>query len=107
MPITVAGPYDFSTESAVAGHDIDHCYAGVTGPVRLRWAGRPNALNIMSSPELSAAVVYVPKGGDAFCFEPVPHINNALNLPGHKPAMPVIAAGESFAARIEFHAVAA
>ena len=77
--------------------------AGVSGPVQISWVGRPLRLEIGSN--LPAAVVYVPKGGDSFCFEPVPHINNALNLPGHAPAMPIIAPGERFEAEIDFKVV--
>jgi aldose 1-epimerase len=104
-PLLPSGPYDFRTPAPVEGRDVDHCYAGVSGPARIMWSDRPLALEIASSPQLPAAVVYVPKGGDAFCFEPVPHINNALNLPGNAPAMPVIAPGEAFETTITFTAV--
>jgi hypothetical protein len=36
----------------------------------------------------------------------VPHINNALNLPGYEPAMPIVAPGGIFSARIRFRALA-
>lgn len=98
-------PYDFRNGAPVEGRDIDHCYAGVSGPVRISWADRSLALEITSLPQLEAAVVYIPKGDDAFCFEPVPHINNALNLPGHAPAMPVIATGAVFETTISFRAI--
>jgi aldose 1-epimerase len=97
--------FDFRNGAPIEGRDIDHCYAGVSGPVRISWADRPLALEIMSSPQLEAAVVYIPKGGDVFCFEPVPHISNALNLPGHAPAMPVIALGETFETTIMMRAL--
>ncbi len=103
-PLFPDGHYDFSTPAPVEGRDVDHCYAGVSGPARIKWADRPLTLEIISVPQLSAAVVYVPKGGDAFCFEPVPHINNALNLSAHAPAMPVIAPGEAFVTTIAFKA---
>lgn len=96
--------FDFRNGAPVEGRDIDHCYSGVSGPARITWADRPFALEITSAPQLEAAVVYIPKYGDAFCFEPVPHINNALNLPGHTPAMPIVAAGETFETMITFRA---
>jgi aldose 1-epimerase len=56
---------------------------------------------------MTAAVVYERKGGNAFCFEPVPHINNALNRPGDLPAMPKVQPGKSFTGIIRLTAVKA
>jgi aldose 1-epimerase len=109
LPSTPLPPdfrFDFRNGAPVEGRDIDHCYAGVSGPAWISWADRPLALEVSSSPQLEAAVVYVPKDGDAFCFEPVPHINNALNLPGHAPAMPIIAASGTFETVITMTAIA-
>ena len=99
-PVAPDGKFDFSAGVAVEGRAVDHCYAGVSGPVRIRWHDRPLMLEIDSA--LPAAVIFIPKGGASFCFEPVPHINNALNLAGHAPGMPVIAPGERFEAVIAF-----
>ncbi len=96
------GDFDFAGGAAVTGRAIDNCFSGVGKLVHIRWATRPLALTIAS--DLPAAVVYIPAGGDMFCFEPVPHINNALNLPGHSPAMPVIPPGATFEAIIRFMA---
>jgi aldose 1-epimerase len=93
--VAPAGPFDFSAGAMVAGRDIDHCYAGITGSATIGWLDRPFQLKIETSPQLPSAVVYIPEGGGAFCFEPVPHINNALNLPGEEPAMPVVSPGET------------
>jgi len=102
---TPAGRFDFRAPAMVAGRDIDHCYGDWTGVARIDWQGLPFALTITADPVLAAAVVYIPPGGDAFCFEPVPHVSNALNLPGATPAMPVVAPGETFSATIMFEAV--
>ncbi|WP_295445212.1 aldose 1-epimerase [Sphingorhabdus sp. EL138] len=101
--ITPNGEFDFSTDSKVAGRSIDHCYAGWDGKTRIHWTGRQLALEITA--DMEAAVVYVPKDGSAFCFEPVPHVNNALNLPGELPTMPIVAPGEYFTATILLKAV--
>lgn len=106
-PQAPAGDFDFRAPAAVAGRSIDNCYAGVAGPVRIDWTGRPLALAITASPRLPAAVVYIDPDADSFCFEPVPHINNALNLPGHAPAMPIMAPDQWFRATIDLRAVAA
>lgn len=97
--------FDFSQAAPVERADIDHCFAGWSGPARIAWPDRPLALEISGSPELSAAVVYVRSGADGFCFEPVPHINNALNLRGQTPAMPTVAPGGTFSASIRFRAL--
>jgi aldose 1-epimerase len=101
--ITPNGEFDFSTNCKVAGRSIDHCYAGWDGKTRIHWTGRQLALEITA--DMEAAVVYVPKDGNAFCFEPVPHVNNALNLPGELPTMPIVAPGEYFTATILLKAV--
>jgi aldose 1-epimerase len=103
--VAPAGQYDFSNGGTVTGRSIDHCYAGWGGSARIAWAGRPFALEI--SADMAAAVVYVPLGGSAFCFEPVPHINNALNRPGQSPGMPVVGPGNNFTSTIRLQAVGA
>lgn len=102
---TPSGEFDFTKGERVEGNDIDHCYSGWPGEARIIWQGRPLGLVITSN--MSAAVVYIPKGGDAFCFEPVPHINNALNRPDDEPAMPVIQPGSSYRSTILMSAVSA
>jgi aldose 1-epimerase len=96
------GSFDFSTAAPVAGRSIDHCYTGVTGTTKIRWADRDYGLDIIVSENLPAAVVYIPANSDAFCYEPVPHLNNALNMSRVDAHMPVVAPGESFCSRIDF-----
>lgn len=101
-----AGHFDCTTPTAISGRAIDHCYDGVGGTAHIAWSGRAFALEIASSSSLPAAVVYIPAGGNAFCFEPVPNITNALNRPD-MPPMPVVAPGECFEATITLRAVPA
>ena len=100
-----AGPFDFSKGSAVEDADIDHCFTGWNGVAIIAWPDKKQALGITVSRELSSAVVYIRPDLDAFCFEPVAHINNALNRHDLESAMPVIAPGESFEASIRFRAI--
>jgi aldose 1-epimerase len=100
-----AGPFDFSKGSAVEDADIDHCFTGWNGVAIIAWPDKKQALGITVSRELSSAVVYIRPDLDAFCFEPVAHINNALNRHDRESAMPVIAPGESFEASIRFRAI--
>lgn len=100
-----SGPFDFSNGASVEHADIDHCFTGWNGVAIIAWPGRPQALGITASRELSSAVVYIRRELDAFCFEPVAHVNNALNRGDPESAMPVIAPGESFEAGIRFRAI--
>lgn len=99
------GAFDFAKGERVQGHDVDHCYGGWKGETRIIWKDRPLGLRITS--DMPAAVLYIPRDGDAFCFEPVPHINNALNRRGDSPTMPVIQPGSSYQSTITFTAIAA
>ncbi len=104
---TPTGQFDFAAGAAVAGRRVDNGYAGLSGAARIGWRGRPMALEIVVEPALAAAVVYIPPDGDAFCFEPVAHVINAINLPGAVPAMPVIEPGTAHVMTIRFRAVSA
>jgi aldose 1-epimerase len=99
------GQFDFSKGVSVENADIDHCFTGWNGVAIIAWPGRAQALGITASRELSSAVVYIRRELDAFCFEPVAHMNNALNRSEPEAAMPVIAPGESFEASIRFRAI--
>lgn len=98
------GPFDFSHGTPVE-NDIDHCFTGWNGVAIIAWPAKAQALGITASRELSNAVVYIRRDLDAFCFEPVAHINNALNRDDPESAMPVIAPGESFEASIRFRTI--
>jgi aldose 1-epimerase len=100
-----AGQFDFSRGAAVEDADIDHCFTGWNGVAIIAWPDKPLALAITGSRALSSAVVYTRRGLDAFCFEPVAHINNALNRADRESSMPVIAPGESFEASIRLRAI--
>jgi aldose 1-epimerase len=98
----VSAPFDFSAPTAVEGRSVDNCYTGIAGPATIAWEDRALTLTITS--DLPAAVIYIPFGEAAFCFEPVPHINNWLNLQSQSPAMPIVVPGAAFKTQIKFHA---
>ncbi len=100
--VSPEGQFDFSRGGAVAVRDVDHCFAGWQNEAHIMWDKRPHALDITS--DMSCAVVYIPKGGDAFCFEPVPHINNAVNRVDDEPMMARLNPGEHFKAMIRMQA---
>jgi aldose 1-epimerase len=99
------GHFDFSELGKVSGRDIDNCYADWAGTAKICWEGRALALEI--SANLNTAVLYIPNNSDRFCFEPVPHVNNALNRPDLKPAMPIVEPGSVFEAIITLQSLPA
>lgn len=99
-PEKPVGQFDFADGARVQGRVLDNGYGQWDGEAQIRWSDQPMLLDIIS--DMSAAVVYIPEGGDSFCFEPVPHIINALNLPEYGPQMAVVAPGETFKAAIDF-----
>jgi aldose 1-epimerase len=103
--VTPAGLLDFSKGLDVEQADVDHCFSGWSRAAYIAWPDKPLALEITASLELSYAVVYSSRELDAFCFEPVAHVNNALNRHDGESAMPVIAPGGSFSAGIRFRAI--
>ena len=105
VKVRPSGQYDFSQGLAAEHAEIDHCFTGWNGTARIEWAGKARALEITASPELNNAVVYIRREQESFCFEPVPHINNALNRRDRDAAMPVLASGASFTASVRFQAV--
>jgi aldose 1-epimerase len=104
--VTPSGKFDFSQATPVEHVSIDHCFTGWSGSAYITWPEKPWALHISGSRTLPSAVVCIRGADSVFCFEPVPHINNSLNLQGFEPAMPIVAPGESFRASIRFRAVA-
>jgi aldose 1-epimerase len=101
----IAGEFDYSRSVAIQERALDNCFTGWQGPAHVAWTDQPWALEISASSALPCAVVFIHDAVDGFCFEPVPHINNALNLPGQQPTMPVISPGGSFEAVIRFRAL--
>ncbi len=102
-----AGNFDFSAGARVQGRRLDNCYAGLTEPATISWIDRSYSLRIEQTPDLPGAVVCIPEPPGAFCFEPVPHVNDALNRMPALGAMPVVALGEAFTAAIVLRAVPA
>lgn len=81
---------------------VNHAFTGWGGRTSVTWPKRRLSLSIEA--DTSCYVLYVPPGEDYFCFEPVDHPINAVNLPGGGPAhgMTVLAPGERLARRFSF-----
>lgn len=86
--------WDFSIGRSPGGESIDHCFSGWDGSANI-----DDRIQITSDEALRHAVLYTPKGEDYFCFEPVTHINNAVNIPGppSRTGLRIIEAGETLA----------
>lgn len=97
--------FDYSSTMSVARGEIDHCFVGWDRTAIISWPDRSLALEITASEELPCAVVCIRNDIGGFCFEPVPHMNDALNRDNRDFLMPVIAPGESFTAGIRFRAI--
>ncbi len=97
--------FDYSNTMSVARGEIDHCFVGWDRTANISWPDRALALEITASEELPCAVVCIRNDIGGFCFEPVPHMNDALNRPKGDYLMPVIAPGQSFTAGIRFRAI--
>jgi aldose 1-epimerase len=69
----------FDQPRALPATLIDNVFAGWDGCADIMWPDRGIALRIQAN--AAYYIVYAPKGGDFFCFEPVDHLINAHNMP--------------------------
>ena len=92
--------WDFSGGKSIRGLAIDHCFTGWSGPALVEWRDRPYAVEITADAGLPYAVLFVSEALDCFCFEPVSHMNDALNWDGRTPAtgLRTLAPGEAHSA---------
>jgi aldose 1-epimerase len=97
--------WQFHGGRALDGVELDHCFTGWQRRALVEWPEKGLALEIAAEPPLSYAVIYVPKGRDFFCFEPVSHENGALN-PSRRPAsesgLQVLAPGADLKSTVHF-----
>jgi aldose 1-epimerase len=108
LPILRVKPFDkfdYSNAMSVARGEIDHCFVGWDRIAEISWPDWPLALELTASETLPCAVVCIRSDIGGFCFEPVPHMNCALNRRNREYAVPVIAPGKSFNASIHYRAV--
>jgi aldose 1-epimerase len=65
----------------VAGLEVNHCFSGWKGPVRLTRPRHGVAVELRASPELDHLQVYRRAGMPWVCAEPVSHATGAWSLP--------------------------
>ncbi len=61
---------------------LDHAFADIAAEADIIWPGAGWGLGLTASPDLRGAVLFSPRGRDLFCWEPVSHPIDAVNLPG-------------------------
>jgi aldose 1-epimerase len=94
--------WDFSTDTDLPTGGLNNGFQGWTGQARITWPREGLALDV--SGDVDTYIVYVPEGEGFFCFEPVDHPVDALNLPGGATAhgMSLLAPGQALARSFAF-----
>jgi aldose 1-epimerase len=83
MPTTlVSAPEKIKTAEGllIVGSDLDNVFTGFTGEATITWPEWEARANITTSSNCKFMVIYSPKGEDYFCFEPVTHCTDAINM---------------------------
>lgn len=78
--------WDFSAPRTLQEPGLDNCFAGWAGSAGITWPAAGRTLRIAADRRFGHAVVFTPAGSDTFAFEPVSHLNDAINrldVPGH------------------------
>jgi len=94
--------WQFGVAYPLPGQLVNHAFSGWSGRAAVVWPRR--RLSLVVSANTDYYVLYTPPHADFFCFEPVDHPINAMNLAGGGDAhgMTVLARGERLARRFEF-----
>ncbi|ACR27720.1 aldose 1-epimerase [Burkholderia glumae] len=81
---------------------VNHAFTGWGGRASVAWPSRGLTLGIES--DAGCYVLYTPPGESFFCFEPVDHPINAVNLPGgaEQHGMTLLGPGARLARRFRF-----
>jgi len=78
--IPIGTDYDFAGGRALAGLSLDHCFNGMGRKANISWPEKSRSLELRYSENLKWAAVYISQADNCFCFEPVSHAHNALNM---------------------------
>ena len=88
--------FNFSTSKDLPG-GLDTGFGDWNGEAMIAWPIDGIGLLIKASGQIDHAIIYTPIDQDFFCFEPVTHPINAINLGA---GMPIIGPGEKFEASV-------
>lgn len=100
--VSVPAAWQFGVAYPLPGVLVNHAFTGWSGHAAVVWPKRRLSLTISGNADYY--VLYTPPGEDFFCFEPVDHPINAVNLPGGPDAhgMTVLAPGERLTREFRF-----
>ncbi len=71
--------FNFSSGRKLRDLSLDHCFTEV-GPATISWEDSNKKIVLRSSENLTYAAVFTDRDDNAFCFEPVSHVHNAINM---------------------------
>ena len=101
-PLALPENWRFETPRTLDGVDVDHCFFGWPRHARVVQPRHALSIHISTTSPTEWTTVFVPPGGDFFCFEPVSHATGAFNrLGGEDEGVAVLAPGQFF--RFEMH----
>lgn len=87
--------WDFRKASMLPSMLLDNAFTGWNGPAEICQPTLGIIVSVAASPNLDTAIVFAPSPlKQHFCFEPVMHPVDAVNLPG-MPGMQILENGES------------
>jgi aldose 1-epimerase len=100
--VSVPPAWQFGVAYPLPNVLVNHAFTDWSGHATVVWPARNLSLTISATTDYY--VLYTPPGEDFFCFEPVDHPINAVNLPGGADAhgMTVLAPGERLAHEFRF-----
>lgn len=100
--IAATPEYDFARPRMLKDFTLDHCFTGV-GAARICWSDSRRTIGVHSSDNLNKAAVYIAHDDNCFCFEPISHTHNALNMENpEQQGVKILAPGETQTAWCEF-----
>lgn len=103
-PTAVPADLDFSSGRPVP-RGLDTGFGGWPGQARILWQREGLALDVECSSALGHVIIFTPSDADFFCFEPVTHAIDALNLVARgvpETGQVAVAPGERLAVSMRF-----
>lgn len=103
--IPVPPEWDFRVMRPLGDIDLDHTFADWDGRFDLVWPSLGTALTVTADPIFRNLQIYVPRGGDHLCVEPISNAMDAFNLAalgaeGHNVS--VVQPGHALAGTVRF-----
>src|SRR5262249_38516843 len=94
--------WQFGVAYPLPGSMVNHAFTDWSGRAAVVWPKRRPSPTGAAGP--ACYVLYTPPGEDFFCFEPVDHPINAMNLPGGaaEHGMTLLARGEQMSRTFRF-----